>query len=75
MGSMVDDESDEESSDDGIEEEEDDLMIPNSKSESVSDSRAKLTRSISNDDLESKSTASSSLANWGGTMGTFAQMD
>lgn len=73
VGSMVDDESDEESSDDDIEEE--DLMIPNSKSESESDSRAKLTRSISNDDLESKSTASSSLANWGGTMGTFAQMD
>ena len=75
LGSMVDDESDEESSGDDIEEDEDDLMIPKSKSESDSDSRAKLTRSISNDDLESKSTASSSLANWGGTMGTSAQMD
>ena len=73
VGSMVDDESDEESSGDDIEDDEDDLMIPKSKSES--DSRAKLTRSISNDDLESKSTASSSLANWGGTLGTSAQMD
>ena len=73
VGSMVDDESDAESSGDDIEEDEDDLMIP--QSESDSDSRAKLTRLISNDDLESKSTASSSLANWGGTMGTSAQMD
>ena len=75
VGSMVDDESDEESSGDDIEDDEDDLTVHKSKSDSDSDPRARLTRSISNDDLESKSTASSSLANWGGTLGTLAQMD
>mmetsp|Transcript_30293 Transcript_30293/g.88593 ORF Transcript_30293/g.88593 Transcript_30293/m.88593 type:complete len:610 (+) Transcript_30293:107-1936(+) len=72
--SMVDDESDEESTDDEVDEDEDDLVVPKSKSESDSDG-ARLTRSISNDDLESKSTASSSLATWGGTLGTASQMD
>jgi hypothetical protein len=69
LGSMVDDVSDDET-DEEIEEEEDDLVVPKSKSESDT-----LTRSISNDDLESKSTASSSFANWGGTLGTSSQMD
>ena len=73
VGSMVDDASDEES-DEEIDEEEDDLVVPKSKSESDTDG-ARLTRSISNDDLESKSTASSSFANWGGTMGTSSKMD
>jgi len=70
VGSMVDDVSDDET-DEEIDEEEDDLVVPKSKSES----EARLTRSISNDDLESKSTASSSFANWGGTLGTSSQMD
>ena len=73
VGSMVDDASDEES-DEEIDEEEDDLVVPKSKSESDTDG-ARLTRSISNDDLESKSTASSSFANWGGTLGTSSKMD
>ena len=73
VGSMVDDASDEES-DEEIDEEEDDLVVPKSKSESDTD-WARLTRSISNDDLESKSTASSSFANWGGILGTTSQMD
>ncbi len=69
VGSMVDDASDEES-DEEVDEDEDDLVVPKSKSEGT-----RLTRSISNDDLESKSTASSSFANWGGTLGTSSQMD